>query len=149
MKPLSEFLTEREIYVLNNHPQKTYKTIGEELGVANTRIRQIKVNAERKIREEKRREQVEEAGQIPVSVTVQRKELWVIYRALHDYYYKIERKHQHGYGLHWEEFEPDLKVSRALLTELEKLLNQDPEKPSLLLDQNEDYLLIEEQQNKR
>lgn len=52
MIPWKEFLTDREIFVLENWPAKTYKAIGQDLGVSPERVRQIRVKAERKIREE-------------------------------------------------------------------------------------------------
>ncbi len=148
MKPLSEFLTDREIYILENHPQKTYQAIGEELGITNTRVRQIKVDAERKIREEKRREQVEEAGQIPVSLTLLRKELWVLYRALKEYHYQMEHKYRYGLGAYCDKLEPDCRTTQTLLLELHKILNQDPTKSLTIISQNDDHILIEQQDNK-
>lgn len=55
MRELTEFLTDREIFVLENWPARTYKAIGQDLGVSPERVRQIRVKAERKIREENRR----------------------------------------------------------------------------------------------
>ena len=43
-------LTERERYVLERRPEMTYKAIGLELGISPERVRQIKVEAERKLR---------------------------------------------------------------------------------------------------
>lgn len=43
-------LTERERYVLEHRPGMTYKAIGLELGISPERVRQIKVEAERKLR---------------------------------------------------------------------------------------------------
>ena len=59
MRELREFLTEREIYVLKNYPAMTYKAIGVELGISPERVRQLKVHAERMIREEKRQKLAE------------------------------------------------------------------------------------------
>ena len=44
-------LTEQEIYAWENWPAKTYKVIGQELGVSPERVRQIWNKAERKMRE--------------------------------------------------------------------------------------------------
>lgn len=43
-------LTDRELYVLEHRPGMTYKAIGLELGISPERVRQIKVEAERKLR---------------------------------------------------------------------------------------------------
>ncbi len=43
-------LTVQEIYVLENRPGKTYKAIGQDLGVSPERVRQIRIKAERKLR---------------------------------------------------------------------------------------------------
>lgn len=43
-------LTDRERYVLERRPSMTYKSIGIELGISPERVRQIKVEAERKLR---------------------------------------------------------------------------------------------------
>ena len=42
----------------------------------------IKVHALRLLREEKRREQAVEQGLLPVTITLQRKDLWVLIRGL-------------------------------------------------------------------
>jgi len=44
MKELSEFLDEREIYILENYPGKTFKVLGDELGVSNVRVKKIRDN---------------------------------------------------------------------------------------------------------
>lgn len=85
MRELHEFLTERELYVLETYPSKTYKAIAEDLGVTTERIRQIRIKAERKIREEKRRDLARERAAQPVTVTMQRRELWILLRALECY----------------------------------------------------------------
>ena len=67
MRGLKEILTERELYVLKNHPAMTYEAIGIELGISPERVRQLKVHAERMIREEKKRELTVTTEQEPQS----------------------------------------------------------------------------------
>ena len=52
MREYIEFLSDREIFVLQHHPAMSYKVIGEEWGVSPERVRQIKVYAQRKVRAE-------------------------------------------------------------------------------------------------
>lgn len=82
MRELKEFLNERELYVLKNHPTMTYKAIGIELGISPERVRQLKVHAERLIREEKRREITAVRGLEWVTITLQRRDVWLVIRAL-------------------------------------------------------------------
>lgn len=92
MRERSEFLTEREIFVLENHPAMSYKAIATELGLSHERVRQLKMHAERMIREEKEREQREARNQLPVAITIKRKDLWVIYRSLCEYRHQLWMK---------------------------------------------------------
>ena len=52
MRERSEYLTEREMYVLDNHPGLSYQKIGVQLGITAERVRQIKQQALRHVREE-------------------------------------------------------------------------------------------------
>lgn len=62
MKDLHEFLSEREIYIVENHPAMTYSRLAVELGITANRVAQIKTAAMRKIREEKNRETARARG---------------------------------------------------------------------------------------
>ena len=89
MRELHEFLNDREIFVLQNHPAMSYKAIGEHFGISPERVRQIKAYAERKIRTEIRREQAAARALEPVTLTVQRREVHLLIRALNALYYPI------------------------------------------------------------
>lgn len=52
MIPWEEFLSDREIYILQNRPGKTYKALGQELGICTERVRQIHRRALKKIQVE-------------------------------------------------------------------------------------------------
>ncbi len=82
MKAYSEFLSEREIYILENHPAMSYRAIGEKFGIGQERVRQIKVAALRKVRQEKLREQAAERNKLPVTLNIRRKDLFIIIRSL-------------------------------------------------------------------
>lgn len=84
-----EYLTEREIYVLEHHSAMTYKAIGNELGITPERVRQLKVYAERKLREEKKREATAIRNQQPLTLTLLRKDIHVLIRALEAYESKL------------------------------------------------------------
>lgn len=58
MRDYSEFLTDREIFIIQNHPVMSYKTIGEKFGVSGERVRQIKVHVQRQIRAERTRDEI-------------------------------------------------------------------------------------------
>ena len=119
MKRLTEFLSDREIYILQHHPSMSYQKIGIELGISQERVRQLKVSAERKIREEKRREQAAIRGLESITLTLQRRQLWLILRALNSLQDPILRKAADQRYKHQEE-DPDLKP----LKELEKYIKE-------------------------
>lgn len=52
-------LTAQETFVLENYPAKTYKSIAQDLGVSTERVRQIRMKAERKLREGISRKKIE------------------------------------------------------------------------------------------
>lgn len=88
MKKLDEFLSERELFVLRNHPQMTYAKIAERYGVTPERIRQIKTQAERKVRTEIRCQNASKRAEEEVFLTLKRREIWLIKRALDELDYK-------------------------------------------------------------
>ena len=85
MKELHEFLSERELFVIENHPAMSYANIGEQLGITGNRVAQIKTMALRKIREEKRREEAWKRGQQKVDYALTRSQCYLVIRALGGY----------------------------------------------------------------
>jgi len=85
MKDLQEFLSERELFVIENHPAMSYAKIGEQLGITGNRVAQIKTMALRKIREEKRREEAWKRGQQKVDHSLTRSQCYLVIRALGEY----------------------------------------------------------------
>lgn len=85
MKDLQEFLSERELFVVENHPAMSYGKIGEQLGITGNRVAQIKTMALRKIREEKRREEAWKRGQQKVDYALTRSQCYLVIRALGNY----------------------------------------------------------------
>lgn len=85
MKDLQEFLSERELFVIENHPAMSYAKIGEQLGITGNRVAQIKTMALRKIREEKRREEAWKRGQQKVDFALSRSQCYLVIRALREY----------------------------------------------------------------
>ena len=84
MRDYSEFLTEREIFVLQNHPAMSYKAIGEEFGISPERVRQIKNYAERKVRAERARDDAHARALEPVQLTLSRKDVQMLLWALRE-----------------------------------------------------------------
>ena len=82
MRDYSEFLTDREIFVLQNHPAMSYEAIGKILGVTRERVRQLKAHAERRIREERKRDEEHARAHEPVLLSIQRKDIHLILWAL-------------------------------------------------------------------
>lgn len=121
MKELNEFLSEREIYVLENHPAKTYAAIAAELGVTQERVRQIKVAAERKVREEKWNEERDERGREPVSLNVTRSEVFLIQRALMSYQTFLLRTGPADQRRKNTEADPDLTRTMDLLQKIQNM----------------------------
>ena len=85
MKDLQEFLSERELFVIENHPAMSYAKIGEQLGITGNRVAQITTMALRKIREEKRREEAWKRGQQKVDHSLTRSQCYLVIRALGEY----------------------------------------------------------------
>lgn len=85
MKDIHEFLSEREILIVENHPAMTYSQLAAELGITANRVAQIKRAAMRKIREEKDREAARVHGRMKVDYTLTRSECYLIIRALRNY----------------------------------------------------------------
>ena len=121
MKEHSEFLTERELFILEHHSAMSYKAIGLYLGISRERARQLKVCAERKIREEKRREQAEAIGQIPVTLTLRRNQLWVLIRGLEAHQSNLLRPDQRRNQANLEK-DPDLELTKQLICTLTNIL---------------------------
>ena len=123
MREYSEFLTDREIFVLDHHPTMSYRAISEELGISPERVRQLKVYAERKIRDEKRREQAAARGQLPVTLTLRRKDLWVIIRGLEAHLAELlspmadQRRKKENL-----EVDPDYHLAEVLIQDLREIL---------------------------
>lgn len=75
-------LTEREKFIFENYPAMTYKAIAEELGIAPSRVGEIRRNAERKLRDAKLREQIREKNKQLVKIELPRGMCFVIFRSL-------------------------------------------------------------------
>lgn len=91
MKEYKDFLSDREIFVVEHHPEMSYRAIGEELGIGQERVRQIKVAAWRKIREEKKQEQAAERNKQTVTLNIRRKDLFIIARGLDAHIHNMQR----------------------------------------------------------
>lgn len=113
---MTDYLSDRERYIVDNHPQKTYAALGAQFGICPERVRQIKHAALRKIKEEKRRERVLERGQELVTLTLPRHDVWLILRSLHAYQFKI-----HHADMRRKDQEPD--PDEAPVKNLMELLN--------------------------
>lgn len=121
---LQDFLSEREIFVLRNHPTITYKAIGEQLGVTPERVRQIKVNANIKIRKEKRRELQNQKGERPITLTIKRKELQLIIRGLSEYSWELTRQKYRKKSPTDKNIDPDIQPADELISKLQGILDQ-------------------------
>ena len=60
----------------------SYEAIGKILGVTRERIRQLKAHAERRIREERKRDEYHAQAQEPVLLSIRRKDIHLILWAL-------------------------------------------------------------------
>jgi hypothetical protein len=122
MRDYSEFLTEREIFVLQNHPNRTYLDIGEELGISRERVRQIKAYAERKVRAERARDDNHARALEPVQLTLRRKDVQMLLWALKELRWPImtysadQRRKNRG------EAKPELDAVNALYEQLSDVL---------------------------
>ena len=115
MKDLTDILSPRQIYILQNHGAKTYATLAAELGISSERVRQIKVEAERAIRAEKQREQQEEQNKITLLLPMTRWDTFLLLRALDQYYIDLLRVNRRR-----KIPDPDLNRCVALIEEIRK-----------------------------
>lgn len=93
MRHLSEFLGPREQYILENMQIKSCRELALELDLSTSRVAEIKRQAERKVRREKNREQLHPDNQKPVTLTLTKKDLYVLDRALAEYIVFMNKKH--------------------------------------------------------
>ncbi len=93
MRERDQYLSEREIFILENHPAMSYRAIGEVLGIGPERVRQIKIAALRKEREAKKKEQAAERNRCTITLKVTRKDLHIILRGLEEHEYNLVRFH--------------------------------------------------------
>lgn len=124
MKDLSAFLSEREIYILENYPQKNLKKLGEELGITNVRVKRIRDYAKRKIREQKRMEQEQDVAPVLLSRTLQRRDAWVLLRALEHYNECIYKEWHVDADPERVKMEPDYLATQALIEVFREALRQ-------------------------
>ena len=124
MKNLSEFLSEREIYIMENYPKKTLKALGEELGITNVRVMRIRDYAKRKIREQKRIEQKQDVAPVVLPHTLRRREVWVLLRALEHYNQCIYKEWHVDADPERVKMEPDYVATQALIEMFREVLTQ-------------------------
>lgn len=125
MKDLSAFLNEREIYILENYPQKTLKVLGEELGITNVRVKQIRDYAKRKIREQKRIEQEQDIAPVFLPRTLERRDAWVVLRALENYSECIYKEWYVDVDPKRVKMEPDYMATQALIEVFQEALRHE------------------------
>lgn len=122
MRDYSDFLTEREIFIIQNYPAMSYKAIGEKFGVSPERIRQIKAHAQAMIRKERARDEAHARALEPVQLTLRRKDVQMLLWALKELRWPIltysadQRRKQRG------ETKPDLDAVNALYEQLSDVL---------------------------
>lgn len=125
MKELSAFLSEREIYILEHYPQKTFKALGEELGISNVRVKKIRDCAKRKIRQQKRIEQEQEVMPVLLSHTLQRRDAWVLLRALEHYNGCLYEEWHSDADPERVKMEPDYQATKTLIEVFREALRQE------------------------
>ena len=123
MKDLQEFLSERELFVIENHPAMSYAKIGEQLGITGNRVAQIKTMALRKIREEKRREEAWKRGQQKVDYALTRSQCYLVIRALGEYAVYLTPSNIRARKNPKYEPDPDIARCEALIESLRAALD--------------------------
>ena len=126
MKELHEFLSERELFVIENHPAMSYANIGEQLGITGNRVAQIKTMALRKIREEKRREEAWKRGQQKVDYALTRSQCYLVIRALGEYVVYLTPSNIRTRTNPNYEPDPDIARCEALIESLRAALDGKP-----------------------
>lgn len=91
MKPLDELLNEREFFIYQEviEKERTFKSVGEDLGITGNRVSQLLNIARRKVRDAKRRDINTAWNDEEVSFTLQRREIYLIKHALDHYSRKV------------------------------------------------------------
>ena len=124
MKDLQEFLSERELFVIENHPAMSYAKIGEQLGITGNRVAQIKTMALLKIRVEKRREEAWKRGQQKVDYSLTRSQCYLVIRALGEYAVYLTPSNIRTRTNPNYEPDPDIARCEALITLLRAVLDK-------------------------
>ena len=124
MKDLQEFLSERELFVIENHPAMSYGKIGEQLGITGNRVAQIKTMALRKIREEKRREETWKRGRQKVDYALTRSQCYLVIRALGNYALYLTPSNIRARNNPKYEPDPDIARCEALIELLQAALDE-------------------------
>ena len=124
MKDLHEFLSERELFVIENHPTMSYAKIGAQLGITGNRVAQIKTMALRKIREEKRREEARKRGQQKVDFALTRSQCYLVIRALGEYALYLTPSNIRTRTNPNYEPDPDISRCEALIEALRAALDE-------------------------
>ena len=123
MKDLQEFLSERELFVIENHPAMSYAKIGEQLGITGNRVAQIKTMALRKICEEKRLEEAWKRGQQKVDYALTRSQCYLVIRALGEYAVYLTPSNIRARNNPKYEPDPDIARCEALIESLRAALD--------------------------
>lgn len=124
MRNIEEFLTDREIFILENHPGISYAKLGVALGITGNRVSQIKKTALRKIREEKKMEAARQKGQLKVRYELNRAECSLIIRALEHYSSFLTPGNYKTRNNPNYEKDPDIARSDALVIRLRNALSE-------------------------
>ena len=124
MRKLEEFLSEREIFILENHPSTSYVKLGAVLGITGNRVAQIKRAALRKIREEKILEAARERGRLKVSYELNRAECHLIIRALEHFATFLSPGNHKALNNPNYEKDPDIARCDALVERLRYALGE-------------------------
>ena len=118
-----DYLSDREIFILQNHPTMTYKAIGDKFGISAERVRQIKAYAERKVRKQKNKEYNAKRALEPVTITIERRELQLILRALNAFYKSILAK-EYDQRRRNDTDDPDRNFLEKLISQFQIILKE-------------------------
>ena len=120
MKPINELLTEEELYVYLHYREMTQKEMAENLGVSKSSIPKYRANGKRKIREAKQRDINNAWNSQEVTLTLERKEIYLIQHALK--YYGRFLNPTIG-ELRRNEIDPEMELMPALNHKLDAAIN--------------------------
>lgn len=121
--PIEKLLNENELFVYQNYKAMKYKQMAEALGCSTSRIGQYKSQAFRKIKEYKRKVINAEWNQQEETITLKKKELFMVRNALHHYYCDLLNSNLKNKKSLKDADDPEIELYKDIYEKIEAAIN--------------------------